>query len=139
MAAEAFTHVAGGPEAQEWANALIAATQEVPRQPRGNAGGLAAYAELLPLPRLRGAKRLAGRVARCSDCGFMAMPGSGGTGWLEIQNTDFMPRTTPVVSRFCFRKVPGFDYAKINDDRECSEYMKYEPNVGPLEHFHLRE
>ena len=78
-------------------------------------------------------------MARCSDCGFMAMPESGGTGRLEIQNTDFMPRTTPVVSRFCFRKVPGFDYAKINDNRECSEYMKYEPNVGPLEHFHLRE
>lgn len=69
----------------------------------------------------------------------MAMPGSGGTGWLEIQNTDFMPRTTPVRSRFCFRKVPGFDYAKINDDWECSEYIEYEPNVSPLEHFHLRE
>lgn len=78
-------------------------------------------------------------MARCSDCGFMAMPGSGGMAWLEIQNTDFMPRTTPVASRFCFRKVAGFDYAKINDDRECREYMKYEPNMGPLEHFHLRE
>ena len=60
-AAEAFTHVAGGPEAQEWANALIAATQKYLDNPEGmRAGGRAAYAELLALD---------AAVERCEEAG----------------------------------------------------------------------
>lgn len=79
-------------------------------------------------------------AVRCSDCGFMGTPDPNGIGWArEVKNTDYMPRTTPVSTRFCFRLVPDFDYMQINDDRECAEYVKYEPNMNPLEHFHLRE
>ena len=60
-AAEAFTHVAGGPEAREWANALIAATQKYLDNPEGMlAGWLAAYAEFLALD---------AAVERCEEAG----------------------------------------------------------------------
>lgn len=77
-------------------------------------------------------------MVRCSDCGFMATPGSVGLGPVETRG-DGMPRDTPVFSRSCFRNVPGFDYTEINSDRDCADYMAYEPGLDPREHFQLKE
>ena len=76
-------------------------------------------------------------MVRCSDCGFLSMPNS--VGLLEAQNTDHMPRNTPVISRFCYKAVPGFHWKKINNERGCEKYMDYEPRLSPEAHFQLEE
>lgn len=79
-------------------------------------------------------------AVRCSDCGFMATPAPTGMGFArEVRNTDYVPRTTPVLSLYCFRLVPDYHYKRINYDWECGEYVKYEANMDPQQHFHLRE
>lgn len=58
---------------------------------------------------------------------------------MEAQRADFLPRTTPVSTRFCYRQVPGFDPGAITRDRNCAEHVKHVSGFSPMDHFQMRE
>ena len=77
------------------------------------------------------------QMAKCSDCGFLSTPGMMEP--MEVKITGFPPRAEPSLGRLCYRSVARFDYTVVDYDWECNEFVEYEPNHSPREHFQIRE